>query len=671
MQTIHQPTAKPTTPARNRPAFLWAAVGLLALSVVLIVASFLVSSAGGEATLASRPALDQRVVVAAALDEQTVAVGSVTNVLSVWQTGNQTAALELPYLVGAMVALPDGQLAVGLVTGEVQVYDPALTPGPGWKLTGRVTGLAVAPQGGLVVTTGSGPAAQDFHVHQYDAAGNLLWSTLVGFPTRGVAYFAGQAVFVNIKGEVGAVDSAGQRPWTTLSAQALNVVGAAPDDSALYVGDVRGGVTRMAPDGSLLWSQTVTEYEIDALYALPDEAGVVVGARDGSIFALDGAGELQFGQRATDSAIRALVPGAPGTVIALANSGAQVAVNVATLQFAPARQAWRTAAYIGAAVSVVAAVGLGLAGWGRTARASGRLARRVYRARLGYLLLAPAMLLMLVFTYYPALMAFYVSLTNFNLSGPMEFIGLRNYENMLRDSYLIAGVKNMLILLVTNVLKQLTIPLLVAELIFWIRSEVLKYWFRTAFVLPAIVPGVVIILLWKTIWAPNIGLVNQILALIGLGEYQRAWLGNDSTALLAIILTGFPWVDIFAFLVYFGGLLTVSGEMFDAAAVDGANGLQRFFFIDLPALRPQFTLVLFFAFIGSIQGFEGIFLLTGGGPGTVTYVPALVMYDMISQTARFGYASAIGFALAGVIMVIVFLRFRLLPQRLEAEETLA
>jgi len=650
---------------------LWAAVGLLALATIVSVASLLVFSAPGGATLTPQSALDQRVVVAAALDDQTVAVCSVTNVLSVWQDGRQIATQQLPFLVAAMAVLPGDQFAVGLVTGEVQVYDRDLKPGLSWKLPGRITGLAARPDGGLVVTTGSGPAAHDFQVQQYDAAGTLLNVTEVEFPTRGVAFFDGQAVFVNIKGDVGAVDASGQRTWTTPTQQALNVVAAAADGSALYVGDVRGGVTRLAADGSVLWNLILTEYELDSIHALPGGAGVVVGARDGSIFALDGEGELQFSQRATDSSIKALVPGQSGNVMALANSGAQFAVNVATLQFAPARQAWQTVAYVSVGVLLVAAVALGLAGWGRTAGASVVLARRGYQARLGYLLVAPALLLMALFTYYPALMAFYVSLTDFNLSGPMEFIGLRNFENMLRDPYLIAGLKNMLILLVTNVVKQLTIPLLVAELIFWIRSEVVKYWFRTAFVLPAIVPGVVAILLWKTIWAPNIGLVNQILQLVGLGQFQHAWLGEDATALLSIILTGFPWVDIFAFLVFFSGLLTISGEVFDAAAVDGANGLQRFFAIDIPGLWPQIMLILFFAFIGSIQGFEGIFLLTGGGPGTATEVPALEMYQMISKTAKFGYASAIGFVLAAIIAVLVFLRFRLDPQRSEQDETFA
>jgi len=663
----------PETSARspNRPALLWAAVGLVVLAIGVSVAALLIFAAPGGATLTPQAALEERVAVAGAIDGQTVVVGSVTNQLVVWEAGQQIAAQELPFLAAALTSLPDGQFAVGLVTGEVQVYDRLLQPGLAWKLPGRITGLAARPDGGLVLTTGSGPAAQDFQVQQYDPAGALLYSVLVEFPTRGIAYFDGQAVFINIKGEAGAVDAGGQRTWTTTAEQALLVINAAADGSALYVGDVRGGVTRLAADGSILWYQVLTEYELDSIYALPGGTGVVVGARDGSIFALDGDGALQFSQRVTDSSIKALVPGQAGNVTALANNGEQFAVNVASLQFAPARQAWQTAAYVSVAVLLVATVVLGLAGWGQTAQASVVLARQMYRARLGYFLIAPSLLLMGLFTYYPALLAFYVSLTDFNLSSPMEFIGLRNFENMLRDSYLLAGVKNMVILLIVNFVKQLTIPLLVAELIFWIRSEVIKYWFRTAFVLPAIVPGVVAILLWKTIWAPNIGLVNQILQVVGLGQFQRAWLGEDSTALLAIILTGFPWVDIFAFLVFFGGLLTISGEVFDAAAVDGANPLQRFLAIDIPGLWPQMMLVMFFAFIGSIQGFEGIFLLTGGGPGTATYVPALVMYEMISTSAKFGYASAIGFALAAVIAVLVFVRFRLDPQRSAQEETFA
>jgi ABC-type sugar transport system permease subunit len=301
---------------------------------------------------------------------------------------------------------------------------------------------------------------------------------------------------------------------------------------------------------------------------------------------------------------------------------------------------------------------LALAGFGRTRSGGARLSRRIYQARLAYLLLAPAMLLMLLFSYYPGIAAFYISFTNFSLSAPTEFVGLRNFLLLPQDPFFVVGIKNMLILLATNVAKALTVPLLVAELIYWMRNATLRYWFRTAFVFPAVVPGIVAILLWKVIWAPQIGLVNQLLRLVGLGQFQHAWLGEEGTALLAIILTGFPWVEIFAFLVYFGGLLGVNSEIYEAAAVDGANWLTRLLRIDIPSLMPQFRLILFFTFIGSLQGFAGIFVLTGGGPGTATYVPALEMFINISRAAEFGYASAIGFVLAAAVMALVLLRLR-------------
>lgn len=650
----------------NRPTLLLAAGILLAVAVVGGIVARLAFAGGGEATINALPSLEQRVAVAAALDGDTFVVGTTSNELVVWQNGQQNAQ-SLPSLASAITVLPDDQFAVASVTGEVQIYNRDLQPGLGWKLTGRIMGLATDAEGGVIATFGSGQSAHDFQVQQYDAGGTLLSSALVDLPTRGVASLGNLAIFINVRAEVGAIDADGRLAWKTTTPQALNVVAADIAGSVLYVGDVRGTVTRLDADGNLLWSQTLTEYELDSIYALPEGAGVVVGARDGSIFALDGNGQLQFSQRPADSSIKALLPAHDGNLIGLANDGAQFSLNVATLQFAPARKNLQQVSSLVIGVLFVTAAALGFAGWGRTAQASSKLAHRMYRARLAYLFIAPAMLLIIIFTYYPAIMAFYVSFTDFNLSGPMEFIGLRNFENMLRDTYLIAGVKNMLILLITNLIKAFTVPLLVAELIFWLRSEVLKYWFRTAFVLPAIVPGIVAILLWKTIWAPNIGLVNQILQVVGLGQYQHAWLGEDATALLAVILTGFPWIDIFAFLVFYGGLLTINSEVFDAASVDGANVVRRFLSIDIPGLRPQIMLVMFFAFIGSIQGFEGIYILTGGGPGTATSVPALEMFLKISKTAQFGYASAIGFVLTAVIGVLVFLRFRLIPSQADPE----
>jgi ABC-type sugar transport system permease subunit len=257
-------------------------------------------------------------------------------------------------------------------------------------------------------------------------------------------------------------------------------------------------------------------------------------------------------------------------------------------------------------------------------------------------------------------MAIYYSFTDFSLRTVTQFVGLDNYRQVLTsDFYFRTGLVNMLILAVASVIKTMTVPLLVAELIFWLRNHVHQYVFRTLFVLPAVVPGLVFTLLWRQVYDPRTGLLNELLGAIGLPQLQHAWLGEPSTALWAIVAVGFPYVDAFAFLILLGGLLNINAEFFDAAKVDGAGGWSRFRHIDLPLLTAQFRILLFFAVAGTVQGFASIFILTQGGPGYATYVPALQMYLQIAD-GNFGYASAIGVILFVMIFVatLVILRLR-------------
>jgi len=272
----------------------------------------------------------------------------------------------------------------------------------------------------------------------------------------------------------------------------------------------------------------------------------------------------------------------------------------------------------------------------------------------------PAIALIGVFTYYPAITAVYYSLTDFSLRNVTQFVGLQNYQQIITsDFYFRTGLVNMALIVITSMIKAVTVPLLVAELIFWLRNKTHQYVFRTLFVLPAVVPGLVFTLLWKQVYDPRTGLLNQLLAVVGLPQLQRAWLGDAGTALWAVIGVGFPYVDAFAFLILLGGLLNINGEFFDAAKVDGASWWSRFRHIDLPLLVSQFRILLFFAITGTVQGFAAIFILTQGGPGTATYVPALQMYLRISN-GDFGYASAIGVVLFAMILVatLFILRFR-------------
>ena len=282
----------------------------------------------------------------------------------------------------------------------------------------------------------------------------------------------------------------------------------------------------------------------------------------------------------------------------------------------------------------------------------------VWKSRVSYTFILPTLILLLVFKYYPALSGLFHAFTEWYPGVKTEWVGLENFYYLWTDQYFWTGFINMIILVTTGILKIITIPLIVAELIFHLQNVIMKYWFRTFFIIPIVLPGVVLFLLWNNIYDPSIGLLNQTLNLIGLEEWTRVWYGDSKIALLSVIFIGFPWVDPFALLVFYGGLISISNEIFDAAKVDGAGIIHRFFKIDIPLLFGQFKLLFILTFIEMVQAFEIVFLTTGGGPGSATYTPALELYFMATRLNNLGVASAIGIILFTIILVITIINLR-------------
>jgi raffinose/stachyose/melibiose transport system permease protein len=421
-------------------------------------------------------------------------------------------------------------------------------------------------------------------------------------------------------------------------------------------GDQQGGVSLLDMNGSVQRALTLSQYAIHALAYNPATGDYFAGDANGSLFALSRTGKRLLNRAVTGSSIEALLPTPTGHLLLVPGDGRWLDVNPAALGGLQEETGVRTA-WLGFDGAVLLALLVALVVAVRRLR---RLAAAVWRARLAYAFALPAIVLIALFTYYPAAMAIYYSFTSFSLRNVTQFVGLTNYQQILTsDFYFRTGLVNMVILTVASILKAVTVPLLVAELIFWLRHRVPQYIFRTLFVLPAVVPGLVFTLLWRQVYDPRTGLLNEFLGAVGLSQWQHAWLGDASTALWAIVAVGFPYVDAFAFLILLGGLLNINAEFFDAAKVDGAGWWARFRHVDVPLLLAQFRILLFFAITGTVQGFASIFILTQGGPGYATYVPALQMYFHIAD-GDFGYASAIGVILFVMIFVatLFILRFR-------------
>ena len=290
----------------------------------------------------------------------------------------------------------------------------------------------------------------------------------------------------------------------------------------------------------------------------------------------------------------------------------------------------------------------------RPSLASGfsRIGAAIYEHRISYLFILPVFALTLVFSYYPALAGLVYAFTDWQPGlQHLNFVGLENFGLMLSDQFLQVGVVNLLILLVATIGKYLTVPFIVAELIFHVRPLAAQYWLRTSFVTPLVMPTMATILLWEQTYHPSIGLINNVLRGLGLGGLAHTWLGDPQTALGAIIFIGFPWVVVLPFLIYLGGLMGVPSDLVDAARVDGATPLRRVLSIDLALLIPQFRLCAVLGFIAQMQGFWYILVLTGGGPVDATYTPALEMYYAAFRFGKYGYACAIALVLFIVIMI--------------------
>ena len=274
-----------------------------------------------------------------------------------------------------------------------------------------------------------------------------------------------------------------------------------------------------------------------------------------------------------------------------------------------------------------------------------------------YLFLIPIFSLLIIFKYIPFGMAIEKSFFNWNGANMNEFIGFQNFVEAIQDKIFLESIKKAFVVMVVQVVIVITVPLITAELLYAVRSSRAQYVIRTAFTFPMVVPSVVIILLWKWILNGDTGVLNTFLKEVGLNVWAQPWLGSAKTALGSVLAVGFPWLGMVSlggmpFLLYFGALQSIPKDLFEAADLDGVTLFQRIWCIDLPMLASQMKLMITLAIINSLQIFDAVFILTKGGPGTSTMVPAVYMYEQGFSYRRMGYCSALGTILFLLIMLL-------------------
>ncbi|RYG35784.1 sugar ABC transporter permease [bacterium] len=275
-----------------------------------------------------------------------------------------------------------------------------------------------------------------------------------------------------------------------------------------------------------------------------------------------------------------------------------------------------------------------------------------------YGLIAPSFILLAVFCLVPFLWAFWTSFFDYEVGGETRFVGMANYGEYLSDPTFLPSFANMALLTLFHIGVVLVFPLLVARLIFALSSERARYLYRLFFLIPIVVPGIAGTLIWRGMVYNDQGLVNSVLRTVGLGDLARGWLSDPNMALWAVALIGFPFAGGVNMLIYYAGLSGISEEVQQAAELDGASGVRKFFRIEVPLVMSQMKLLVILTIIGGVQGFEGMLALTKGGPGFRTMLPGLWMYLNAFSFQRMGYACAIGVILFLIILVLTIINLR-------------
>jgi ABC-type sugar transport system permease subunit len=649
---------------KKRWPFRWV-VAIVAIAIIVNVAILIARS-----RLASSPAfgvsprpLVNEVFSVTPVDAGRLAVATLGNEITVREQGEVVARTQMEFAVGGLAFLPErGQIAVGTANGRVYTFDQDLNPVGEAEIRGRVLGLSATPDGQIVVSHGVGAYGDRFYITLLDAGLNPLYTHQAGFLITAVGNLGSTALYGTDESRVDAVGPNGEQLWESQLRREITAVNGWDDRGIILAGDEVGNAYMLDENGELLWEQEVTTFRIVAVQPVADNL-IVFGDSDGSLFLVDGSGQLLLSEpsRQELDTVTTIYPLGNGRFEAVRQSGQAVVIDPAALQRGQIAQAIPPIWY---ALNGVLLISLALALISAIERwqiALGALLRRMYQARMAYLFLLPSLALILTFSYYTTATALYYSMTDWIPGRPLHFVGLDNFGYILaKDAYFWDGFGNMLIILATSTFKVLSMPMLVAMLVYHLRSDRARYWFRTAMLLPSVVPGMVLTMVWKMMYDPGgAGFINAALRTIGLEQFQRAWLGDERTALWAIIFAGFPWVGAFGFLVYLGGMININTELFDAVAIDGANWWTRLWRLEWPLLAPQRNLLLFFTYLGAIQSYAGIWIYTQGGPGHATYVPALQLFLNLSQGMRIGYASAIGFTLFLMVLVVTILNRRI------------
>jgi len=286
-------------------------------------------------------------------------------------------------------------------------------------------------------------------------------------------------------------------------------------------------------------------------------------------------------------------------------------------------------------------------------------ANRVLIQRLTpYLFLLPALLILGLSVFLPAMQAFYLSFTRYeyDLTQPPQWIGLANFKRLWSDRVFWKTLQNTVLYLIGVVPILVTFPLAIAILV----NQKLRgmNWFRAAFYTPVVISMVVAGIAWRWLYAEN-GLLNQIIKSVFSVKEGIGWLTSPQFALFSVMAVTI-WKGLgYYMVIYLAGLQAIPADLYEAAAIDGSDGVSKHWDITVPLMKPYIVLVAVISAISATKVFEEIYIMTQGGPRNSSKTVVYYLYEQAFQNLEISYACTIGLVLFLIIFSLSIVRLLL------------
>lgn len=279
--------------------------------------------------------------------------------------------------------------------------------------------------------------------------------------------------------------------------------------------------------------------------------------------------------------------------------------------------------------------------------------KKLYGNKLVILsLVLPGLLLFVFAILAPICLSVYYGFTDYSGMGTADFIGLANYKELLHDKAFAISLRNSLLLAIGFICIQHPLAMIVAAVLDKLGGKGENF-FRCVYFIPNVISVAVIAYLWKFIYNPDFGLLNNIIKAFG-GKGEINWFGTDTaiwSVLIVLIWHGFGW----GMLIYYTGIKNIDPTLYEAAAIDGASQTQTFLRITLPLMKPVIQVNVTMAVISALKQMETVYLLTNGGPGNSTQFAANYLYQQAFKAFKYGYGNAIGVVFIIICLIVTVL----------------